>query len=169
MRLLNKELKNPYLSETPFFEPFEKMLSHFREQPDSVLFRQIDKQTAIFNNPSSDGLMMYEAEEKAYAANVVLAERDERHKASLLSVSPIVSLMLQTPKDWTENPYKAGSTFFSDFEKQVTEKSKLTMEELTLTLKEMTEKYLSLEADAAMTLFEPISLLKCAIIKKQGS
>lgn len=141
MRLLNPDLINPYLETTPFYETFEKLLAKHRKMSDKLLDTRYQKQKDIFNDPLSDGLAMYDAEENAYAIAMIKVERNPDLIDLLIPKEEENILDIIAPDISAGNDYPKDSDMYRIFDREV---SKLTEEDtnvLTTKLKKLNIEY----------------------------
>lgn len=142
MRLLNPDFCNPYTEESPFHETFERLLQKVRKIPDSLLDNQMKKQQSIFDDPKSDGLAQYNAEEITYAIIIVKGERNPEYLEQYrpeLDIGEILDSIL--PEIPSHNTYDKNSEMGKLFDKDV---SNLTLEDsddLKLSLAKLVEEY----------------------------
>lgn len=142
MRLLNKDLENPYLETTPFFEPFENLLSKARQLPESIIDKKLQELELVINAEESDGLAIYEAEELSYALIMVKVERNPSLKEILIKEDEEYFPTIEEG-----NPYQKGGDFYNFFERKVSDLTMLETNDLIEMLKKYKEKNIDIEAE----------------------
>lgn len=139
VRLLNPQLLNPYIEESPFFEVFEKLLSKKRKMHNNDLEQEYQKQVKIFNNDESDGLDLHNAEEITFAITIVKSERDPKYKDFITKEFEVESEIKCDIEG--KNPYEKGTNLYNVFEKEVSLLTMSDMESLKTQLDKDIEKY----------------------------